>query len=321
MKPSRHNARTILLLLVEAMLLFSGSIVAVYVRLGVADAEDALINRNGFYKAALATVFCLASFYLFDLYDFVVMHDRRELVLRMLQALGLAWIALALVFYAVPQVMIGRGVSLISLPLALLLMVGWRLAIHWVLGHPELGERILIVGSGPFAIEIEHETLGRPDAGFRVIGFVDSDPELVGKSLINPKVIGLTSQLGELVRREHIDRIVVAIGDRRGVFPTQELLRLSLSGDVSIEESASFYERLTGRVLLDMIRPSWLIFSSRGQRARLIEVIRAIMHRTIALAGAIASLPIAIATALLIKIDSRGPVLYKQERVGKNGRR
>jgi len=310
----------LLLLLTEAMLIFGGLIVAVYARLGAVDAEDALIQRNGFYKAGLATVFCLSSFYLFDLYDFVVMHDRRELVLRLMQALGLAWVALALMFYAVPQVMIGRGVSFISLPLALLLMVAWRVAIHWVLGHPELGERILIVGSGPFAIEIARETLGRPDAGFRVVGFVDSDPALVGQSLINPKVIGLTSELGALVKSENIDRIVVAIGDRRGQFPTQELLRLSLSGDVSIEESASFYERLTGRVLLDMIRPSWLIFSSRGQRVRTSEIARAIMHRTIALVGATISLPIAMVTAILIKIDSRGPVLYKQERVGKNGR-
>jgi sugar transferase (PEP-CTERM system associated) len=320
LKPPRFNARMVLLLLAEAMLLFGGLIVAVYVRLGAVDAEDALIERNGFYKAALATVFCLASFYLLDLYDFVVMHDRRELVLRLLQALGLAWVALALVFYVMPQVMIGRGVSLISLPLALLLMVGWRLAIHWVLGHPEIGERILIVGSGPFAVEIAREALGRPDAGFRVVGFVDNDPALVGKSLINPKVIGLTSELGSLVRSEHIDRIVVAIGDRRGQFPTQELLRLSLSGDVSIEESASFYERLTGRVLLDLIRPSWLIFSSRGRRARLNELACATMHRTVALLGAILSLPIAIVTAILIKIESRGPVLYQQERVGKNGR-
>jgi sugar transferase (PEP-CTERM system associated) len=320
LKPSRFNARMLLLLLAEAMLLFGGLIVAVYVRLGAVDAEETLLQRNGFYKAALATVFCLASFYLFDLYDFVVMHDRRELVLRLMQALGLAWVALALMFYAVPQVMIGRGVSFISLPLALLLMVAWRLAIHWVLGHPDLGERILIVGSGPFAIEIARETLGRPDAGFRVVGFVDSDPELVGKSLINPKVIGLTSELRSIVKKENIDRIVVAIGDRRGQFPTQELLRLSLSGDVSIEESASFYERLTGRVLLDMIRPSWLIFSSRGQRARINELTRVIMHRAIALIGALLSFPIVIVTAILIKIDSRGPVLYKQERVGKNGR-
>ncbi len=320
MKASRFNARTIFLLLVEAMLLFSGLIVAVYLRLGAIEAEDALIVRNGFYKAALATIFCLASFYLFDLYDFVVIHDRRELILRLLQALGLAWVALALLFYAVPQVMIGRGVSLIAVPVALLLMVGWRLAIHWVLGHPDLGERILIVGSGPFAVEVARETLSRPDAGFRVVGFVDNDPALLGKSLINPKVIGLTSELRSLVKKENIDRLVVAISDRRGQFPTQELLRLSLSGDVSIEESASFYERLTGRVLLDMIRPSWLIFSSRGRRARTNEVIRIVIHRAVALIGAILSLPIAIVTAVLIKIDSRGPVLYKQERVGKNGR-
>jgi len=302
------------------MLLFGGLVVAVYVRMGAIEAEDALITRNGFYKAALATVFCLTSFYFFDLYDFVVMHDRRELVLRLLQALGLAWIALAIMFYLLPQVMIGRGVTLISLPLALGLMVGWRLSIHWILGHPEIGERILIVGSGPFAIEIAKETLDRKDAGYRVVGFVDNDPALVGKSLINPKVIGLTSDLAALVRSENIDRLVVAIGDRRGQFPTQELLKLSLSGDVSIEESASFYERLTGRVLLDMIRPSWLIFSSRGQRARINEITRVVMHRLIALIGAILSLPIAIFTAILIKLESRGPVLYKQERVGKNGR-
>ena len=320
MNSSRLKARTILLLLVEAMLLFGGLVIAVYVRMGAVDAEDALMSRNGFYKAALATLFCLTSFYLFDLYDFVVMRDRRELVLRMLQALGLAWIALALTFYALPQVMIGRGVTLISLPLALLLMVGWRLSIHWFLGHPELGERILIVGSGEFAVEIAKETLQRKDAGYRVVGFVDNDPALVGKSLINPKVIGLTSELASLVKRENIDRLVVAIGDRRGQFPTQELLKLSLSGDVTIEESASFYERLTGRVLLDMIRPSWLIFSSRGRRARINEIARSAMHRVIALIGAILSLPIAIFTAIVIKLESRGPVLYKQERVGKNGR-
>jgi len=320
LKASQRNARMVLLLLSEAMLLFGGLIVAVYVRLGAIDAEDALIRHGGFYKAALATVFCLAAFYLLDLYDFVVLHDRRELVLRLLQALGLAWVALALLFYALPQAMIGRGVSLISLPLALGLMVGWRLAIHWVLGHPEIGERILIVGSGDFAIEIARETLGRPDAGYRVVGFVDNDPELLGKSLINPCVIGLTSDLGPVVIRENIDRIVVAMGDRRGQFPTQELLRLSLSGNVSIEESASFYERLTGRVSLDMLRPSWLIFSSRGRRARLNEIARATMHRAVALIGAILSLPITIVTAILIKLDSRGPILYKQERVGRNGR-
>src|SRR5437016_991906 len=91
MKSSRLNARTVLLLLSEALLLFGGMIFAVYLRLGIADAEDALVWRHGLYKVGLATVFCLTAFYLFDLYDFLVMFDRRELVLRLLQALGLAW--------------------------------------------------------------------------------------------------------------------------------------------------------------------------------------------------------------------------------------
>jgi sugar transferase (PEP-CTERM system associated) len=320
LKPRRVNARTVLLILVEAMLLFGGLVVAVYVRLGAADAEFELIEKHGFYKAALATGFCLSAFYLYDLYDFVTMHDRRELVLRLIQALGLAWVALALAFYLFPHLMIGRGVSFISLPLALLLMVVWRLMIHWFLGHPEIGERILIVGSGPMAVELARETLERPDAGFRVIGFADNDPELLGKSLINPRVIGLSSELDKIVKRDNVDRIVVAMGERRGQFPTDQLLHLSLSGHVSIEEGASFYERLTGRVHLDMMRPSWLIFSGRKRQARLNSIVRVTLHRMVAFFGAILSLPIAILTAILIKIDSRGPVLYKQERVGGGGK-
>src|SRR3954471_9842586 len=127
----RQNERTIFLVLAEALLLFGGMVVAVYIRIGVADSEFELINKHGFYKAALATAFCLTSFYLYDLYNFVTMFDRRELVLRLIQALGLAWVALALAFYAFPRLMIGRGVSLIALPLALSVVVGWRLFIHW----------------------------------------------------------------------------------------------------------------------------------------------------------------------------------------------
>lgn len=307
------------MLLAEAAVVFGAIIGAVYLRLGIEDSHVELMLRQGFLKAGLATVFCLTAFYLFDLYDFVVMHDRRELVLRLVQALGLAWIALALAFYAFPQLMLGRGISLIALPLALSLMVGWRVSIHWLLGHPDFGEKILIVGSGSLAVEVAREMLERPDAGYRIAGFVGTDPELLGKSLINPRVIGLTSELEDVVRREGIDRIIVAMGERRGQLPTNELLQLSLAGTVNIEEGASFYERVTGRVSLNMIRPSWLIFSSRGRQARISGIVRNLVHRLVALVGALFSLPIAFVTVILIKLDSRGPVLYRQERVGKNG--
>ncbi|MEJ7578446.1 MAG: TIGR03013 family XrtA/PEP-CTERM system glycosyltransferase [Pyrinomonadaceae bacterium] len=312
--------RTALLLVAEGALLFGSVVVAAYLRLGEQEAYRQLHDHYGFYKAGVATLFCLGAFYLYDLYDFARMHDRRELVLRLVQALGLAWIALALLFYIAPRLMVGRGVSFIALPLALCLMIVWRAGVHWLMGHPNVGERILIVGSGESAVEIAREALGRRDAGYRVVGFVDNDPELVGRSLINPRVIGLTSQLEEITRREKIDRIVVSIAERRGQFPTEQLLDLSLSGNVVIEECTSFYERLTGRVSLGMLRPSWLIFSGRRRQARLSGVARTILHRGIALVGAILSLPIAIITAILIKLESPGPVLYRQERVGQNGR-
>lgn len=304
----------------EAVLLYGSIVGAVYLRVGADDMWAELVDKHGFWKAGVATFFCLAGFYLFDLYDFIVMHDRRELVLRLVQALGLAWIALALCFYFYPSLMLGRSVSLIALPLALGLMVAWRISIHWFLGHPDIGERVLIVGSGDSAVEIAREVLSRPDAGYRIAGFVGTDSELLGKSLINPRVIGLTEQLGDIVKREHIDRIVVAMSERRGQLPTEKLLQLSLAGQVSIEEGASFYERITGRVSLSMIRPSWLIFTGPGRKAKLVSLSRAAVHRTAALLGALLSLPIVLVTAILIKIDSRGPVFYKQERVGKNGK-
>jgi len=310
----------ILLILAEAALVYGALICAVYIRFGAAGAPDELLNNNGFFKAGVASFFCLAAFYLFDLYDFLVMHDRRELVLRLIQALGLAWIVLAFAFYTFPAVVLGRGVSLIALPIALTLMVSWRVSVHWFLGHPALGERILIVGSGNLAVEVAREVLSRPDAGYRIVGFVGTDADLLGKSLINPRVIGMTEELDEIVKRENIDRIVVAMGERRGQLPTNKLLKLSLAGQINIEEGLSFYERITGRVSLNMLRPSWLIFTGRGRQAKIAEVTRNVAHWLVALLGAILSLPIVLVTAVLIKLESKGPVFYRQERVGKNGR-
>jgi sugar transferase (PEP-CTERM system associated) len=309
-----------LLILAEAGLVYGAIICAVYLRVGAEGAHFELVEKNGYLKAAVAGFFCLAAFYLFDLYDFLVMHDRRELVLRLVQALGLAWIALAFSFYTFPGLMLGRGISLIALPLALGLMVSWRVSIHWFLGHPDFGERILIVGSGNLAVELAREVLNRPDAGYRIAGFVGTDAELLGKSLINPRVIGLTEELDAVVKRENIDRIVVAMGERRGQLPTDKLLQLSLAGEVNIEEGAAFYERLTGRVSLNMLRPSWLIFTGRGRQAKITELSRIAVHWLVALIGAILALPLILLTAVLIKLESKGPIFYKQERIGKNGR-
>jgi sugar transferase (PEP-CTERM system associated) len=309
-----------LLIIAEAILVYLAIIGAVYLRVGAESAHYELVTNNGLWKAAVVDFFCLAAFYFFDLYDFLRMHDRRELAFRSAQALGVAWIGLALSFYIFPQLKFGRGILLIALPLAVGLMVLWRLTIHWYLAHPDFGERILIVGSGNLAVEVAREVLNRRDAGYRIVGFVGTDSELLGKSLINPRVIGMTEQLEDIVKQENIDRIVVAMGERRGQLPTDQLLHLSLAGQVTIEEGSSFYERLTNRVSLNMLRPSWLIFTGRGRQAKFAEVSRNVVHWLVALIGAILSLPLVLLTAVLVKLESRGPVFYKQERVGKNGR-
>ena len=149
-------------------MVFGAIVGAVYLRLGVEDSYVELMMRQGFLKGALATVFCLAAFYLFDLYDFVVMHDRRELVLRLIQALGLAWVALALAFYAFPLLMLGRGISLIALPLALGLMVGWRISIHWLLVTRFWQNSIISSGRGGLV----RAGYSATDASYRLAGFI-----------------------------------------------------------------------------------------------------------------------------------------------------
>ena len=198
----------------------------------------------------------------------------------------------------------------------LTLMSCWRVFVNWLLGHPGLAERVLILGTEQMAVNLARDVLERPEVGYRVIGFVGDDPALVGKSLINPSVIGLSANLEQIVHQYRPDRIVVAIADRRGHLPLDPLLRLKLEDAVAVEEMQSFHERLTGKISTDLLRPSWLIFSNGSRRLRLYRQARRLADLVLASLGFVLSLPLMALTALAIKLDSRGPVLYTQERVG-----
>lgn len=320
MSGSNFTPRTVGLILADAAIIYGGIILALYLRLGVEGTGFQLNENNGWLKVGLATAVCLLVLYLYDLYDYTVMGYRRELFLRLMQALGIAWALLAIVFYFVPQFVIGRGTSLYSVIITLVALLGWRVAIHYLTGHPEIGEKILIVGSGQAAMDTAEAVWKRRDAGYRIVGFVGEDEDSLKLTLPRAKFFGTTDELEQIVKKEKIDHIIIAVRERRGSFPTELLLQMSLAGDVSIEECTSFYERITGQVHLDMLRPSWLIFAGRGRDTRLKTVFREVIHRTLAIIGLICSLPIALITALLIKLESKGDVFYKQERVGKNGR-
>jgi sugar transferase (PEP-CTERM system associated) len=320
MNANKFSLRTIGLLLADAAIIYGGIILAMYLRLGVEGSRYQLSENNGWLKITLATVVCALILYFYDLYEYTVMTNRRELMLRLVQALGIAWALLALLFYFAPPLLIGRGVSVISVPLVLALILSWRVLIHYLMGHPEIGEKILVVGTGQAARDTAEAVLERRDAGYRIVGFVTENGIKPQTKIGETTVIGTTEDLEGIVKNEKIDRIVIAVRERRGTFPTETLLKMSLTGDVSIEECTSFFERVTGQVHIDMLRPSWLIFAGRRKDTRLGTAIREIIHRGLGLIGFVLSLPIAVLTAILIKLESKGAIFYKQERVGKNGK-
>ena len=308
------------MILADAAIVYSGIILAMYLRLGFAGSENELSTRNGWFKTALASFVCLLILYFYDLYDYVVMTNRRELMLRLVQALGIAWALLALLFYFVPPLLIGRGVSVIAVPLVLGLLLGWRIFIHTLTGHPDIGEKILVVGTGQTALDTAEAVWERRDAGYRIVGFVSENGAKPKEKLGRSEILGRAVDLEGIIRSEKIDRVVIAVRERRGAFPTEALLKMSLAGDVSIEECTSFFERITGKVHVDMLRPSWLIFAGRKRDSPVRSLIRESIHRLLALAGLMLSLPVGVITAILIKLDSRGPIFYRQERIGQNGR-
>jgi sugar transferase (PEP-CTERM system associated) len=320
MSGNRFSPRTLWLILADAAIIYGGIVLAMYLRLTWEGAEFQLNEKNGWFKVGLATSLCLLILYFYDLYDFTVMGNRRELMLRLVQAIGIAWVILAILFYFIPPLLIGRGVSVISVPVVLFSLLIWRILIHLLTGHPEFGEKILIVGTGSAAHDTAKSVWERRDAGFRIAGFVTENGSLPTDISKEINLLGSANNLETIIKQEKIDRVVIAVRERRGSFPTETLLKMSLVGDVDIEECTSFFERVTGQVNLDMLRPSWLIFAGRKRDTRIKIAVRDLVHRLMALIGIIISFPIALITACLIKLESTGPVLYRQERVGLNGK-
>jgi sugar transferase (PEP-CTERM system associated) len=313
--------RRILLVIVESFLLWLCGFFALYVRVLGGTAYE-LIERRGWLKLIAVTFAIQLAFYLFDLYDLPATRSYRRVVKNMAVALAVATVLLTILFYIMPPLSLGRGIFLVMIAFVSAVIPGWRLLVAWSAGHPHLGvrERVLILGSGTQAVEVARATLERRNAGFFIVGFADNTPELVGKSLINPSVIGLTDDIVGLVERYQVDRIVVAVEDRRGKFPTAELLDLSLSGRVAVEECAQYYERLTGKIASEMLRPSWLIFSRNSRYSNVAHHARRALNAALAVVGFVLSLPLMLLTAIAVKLDSAGPIFYTQERVGKNGR-
>jgi sugar transferase (PEP-CTERM system associated) len=269
------------------------------------------------WKIALVTGLCQVCFYYNDLYDLTVVHSSRELLIRLLQAAGAASILIALLYLVVPSLAIGDGIFVSSLVIFLVAIVAWRLLFNRLAYASQLEERVLIVGSGPTARMVARQINSQHDFGYRVVGFIDDQPD--GHGLLNPAAIGAPEEIPRIVEDQDVDRIVVALSDRRGRLPIAELLQAKLSGTY-VEDATTLYERLTGKILIDDLKPSWLIFSDGFVISRWTRFVKRLFDLLLASVGFVLAAPFTLLTALAVYLDSEGPILYCQERVGEHGR-
>ena len=301
--------------LIEGCLLVFAFVVASAARFHGDPFKNELLLPKALVSALLIQI-CL---YYTDLYEDHAMRRRIEIFLRFGQAFMAAILLLSLVYYAVPELSVGRGILSIYLPLGLVLLLAWRALYLWLAGREALADNVLIVGTGPSARLIAQEMLRLTPLGFRIVGFIGEQRAEVGKHIVNPAVIGVGEELQGLVQRHRVNLILVALDDRRGKMPVAELLTCRLAG-VRVEEAPAFYERLTGRIMVKNLRPSWLVFSQGFNKPRLLRNSKRFGELVVAALLIALLSPLLALIALLIKLDDPGPVLYGQTRVGEKGR-
>jgi sugar transferase (PEP-CTERM system associated) len=303
----------------EALLLVSAVAVASYARLGN-DTAAVMIGDNGIAKALLVAFVAQICLYYSDLYDLRQVADRRELFVRIIQALASASFMLAVIYYWFPGLIIGRGVFMIAAGLVVVLVIGWRIAFDWMSRRMGPRERLLLVGTSVAAVTLARELFERRnELGVDIVGFVDPDPARVGAAVINPGVIGTIENIPSIARDHAVDRVVVSLSDARGKLPMQALLEMKLGG-IAFDHLASVYEEYTGKIAIENLRPSWLIFSEGFRKSRMLEASKRLLDILLAAIGLIIAAPVLTLVAIAVRVTSRGPALYHQKRVGLNGR-
>jgi sugar transferase (PEP-CTERM system associated) len=270
-------------------------------------------------KGLVAVLVVQASLYYSEAYDLRAQRSRTELLLRLGRSTLLATLALPFLYYLVPQVQLGPRLLVAFLPAALVVVFLWHACLQWLWGRDALIDNVLILGTGYSAQQVAAELLRRQPLGYRVVGFVGEHVDEVGRSIINPTVVGTADDLLGLVARLRVSVIVVALDDRRGRLRVDDLLRCRVSG-VRVEDAPTFYEHLTGKLLVSELRPSWLVFSPGFNKPRFPLGPRRFAEAMAAATLLLVFAPLLGLLAILIRLDSRGPALFRQQRVGLKGK-
>jgi len=287
-------------------------------RLGTSLSAE-LNDASYWARIALVVVVCETSLYFTDLYDFRVVRRRTDLLARMTQAVGAACVLLSIIYFLAPGASLGRGITVLASPLILVFLLGWRLSANATNLLARGNEPILIVGTGDTGVSLVKHILRHPEYNMKVVGFLDESGMDIGKSLVNPKIIGATADLQEIVRVEKIDRVILSLKERRGSTPLRELLQLKFAG-VGVEDVHNCFERLSGRIALEHLSPSWLILSDGFKKSPWLRASKRVIDILASSVLLVLSAPILPLVALAIYLESGAPIFFRQTRVGYKGR-
>ena len=306
-----YPIRTLVLLGGEALLVWTSFLLATVWQ----HPEDSYVVLNyegGYFKILVATVAVLVFSHLFDLYEPAQWNVKGELYFRLLMVPGILALFTAILAYLFPKLLIGNNTVVIALLMVTVTLFGWRMMYAWLAQRPYLRERVYVLGTGERAQRLVNGLRTRTELGVEVAGWSGNVEGALTRESI-------AAHLMELITGHRVHRVIVAMEDRRGTLPVMEMLHLRLNG-VKIEEATSWLEKISGKIEVDNLYPSWLIFAEGFRFSAGFLLLR----RMIALFASgillLLVLPLIPFIALAIKLDSRGSVFYKQQRVGMGGK-
>jgi sugar transferase (PEP-CTERM system associated) len=310
-----YPIRNIFFIVGESFFIILSILIAAWV---ISGFSFAFFSKIYLAKALLVSLILQTCLYYNDLYEFKVSKTLKELGLRLIEAIGAAAILLALFFFLFPEAVMADGVLGISAIILLGVVISWRYIYMLALDWGVFNQRIIIMGSGELAQGIVKEIQGCKDCGYTIslIMYEEGDQNVwVDFETLAP-IRTASKDLNEKAKAVGVKKVVVALGEKRGRMPIRELLQCRLDG-LEVIDGNTFVEMLTGKLIVRNLNPGWLIFSDGFQKSPIQEIIKRVADIVFSLVLLVLLLPLMAVAAVLIKLDSKGPILFSQQRAGR----